>query len=130
MDACTKETTLVDAWEFSYAYKERKQFEQAYETITKKVVDMTALLPDKYKDHVQAGFGIWMDHGRNGWDPSNFSKNFFTPAELESAVNSALEVSDGYVWIYTERPKWWPNEMLPVEYVKALANARKQEKKD
>ena len=48
----------------------------------------------------------------------------------DSAVRSALEVSDGYVWIYSERPKWWTNEMLPKAYVEALAKARKAEKKD
>src|SRR5262249_17835829 len=35
LDGCAKETVLVDAYEFAYPYKERKQFEQAYETITK-----------------------------------------------------------------------------------------------
>jgi hypothetical protein len=123
LDACAKETVIVDAYEFAYPYKDRKQFEQAYDTITKKSLDWTAV-PEKYKAHVRAGFGIWMDHKRKGWDVADFSKNFFSPAEFESAVRSALEVSDGYVWIYSERPKWWTNEMLPKEYVEALATAR------
>ena len=126
LDACTKETTLVDAWEFSYPYKERKQFEQAYATITKKALGWTAV-PMKYKAHVRAGFGIWMDHKRKGWDVADFSKNYFSPAGFETAVRSALEVSDGYVWIYSERPKWWTKEMLPQAYVQALAKARKAE---
>src|SRR5262245_58667120 len=124
LDACAWETVLVDAWEFAYPYKERKQFEQAYETITKKALDWTAA-PGKYKTQVKAGFGIWMDHKRKGWDVGDFSKNYFSPAEFETAVRSALEVSDGYVWIYSERPKWWTNERLPREYVEALAKARK-----
>ena len=127
LDACSKETVLVDAWEFSYPYKERKQFEQAYETITKKSLDWTAV-PEKYKGQVKAGFGIWMDHKRKGWDVADFSKNYFNPAEFETAVRSAFEVGDGYVWIYSERPKWWTNEMLPQAYVEALANARKSHK--
>ena len=81
--------------------------------------------PEKYKGHLQAGFGLWMDHKRKGWDVADFSKNYFSPAEFETAVRSALEVSDGYVWIYSERPKWWTNEMLPKAYVEALAEARK-----
>lgn len=124
LDACSPETTLVDAWEFSYPYKERKQFEEAYETITTKSLTATAA-PEKYRRQVKAGFGIWMDHKRKGWDVGDFSNNYFSPAELESAVRSALEVSDGYVWIYSERPKWWPNEMLPQPYVAAVTNARK-----
>jgi hypothetical protein len=124
LDACTKATVLVDAWEFAYPYKERKQFTQAYETITKKALGWTAV-PEKYKAQVKAGFGIWMDHKKKGWDVADFSKNYFSPGEFEAAVRSALEVSDGYVWIYTERPKWWTNEMLPKAYVEALAKARK-----
>jgi hypothetical protein len=127
LDACTKETILVDAWEFSYPYKERKQFEQAYETITKKALGWTAV-PEKYKGHFKAGFGLWMDHKQKGWDVADFSKNYFSPGELETAVRSALEVSDGYVWIYSERPKWWTKEMLPQAYVEALMKARKGEK--
>jgi hypothetical protein len=127
LDACTKETVLVDAYEFSYPYKDRKQFEQAYDSITKKALDWTGA-PEKYKARVTAGFGIWMDHKRKGWDVADFSKNYFSPAEFESVVRTALEMSDGYVWIYSERPKWWTNEMLPKEYVEALAKARKAEK--
>lgn len=127
LDACSKETVIVDAWEFSYPYKERKQFEQAYESITKKALDQTAV-PEKYKSQVKAGFGLWMDHKRKGWDVADFSKNYFSPNEFEAAVRSALEVSDGYVWVYSERPKWWTNEMLPQAYVEAMAKARKAEK--
>lgn len=127
LDACSKETALVDAWEFSYPYKERKQFEQAYETITKKALQWTAV-PDKYKAQVKVGFGLWMDHKRKGWDVADFSKNYFSPGEFEAAVRSALEVSDGYVWVYSERPKWWTQEMLPQAYVEALAKARRAQK--
>jgi hypothetical protein len=127
LDACSEGTVLVDAYEFSYAYKERKQFEEAYAGITKKALDWTAV-PEKYKRHMKAGFGIWMDHKKKDWDVKDFSKNYFGPAEFESAVRSALEVSDGYVWIYSERPKWWLNELLPNEYVEALTKARKAEK--
>jgi len=127
LDACSKETVLVDAYEFSYPYKEPKQFEEAYESITKKALDLTAV-PEKYKAQVRAGFGIWMDHKKKGWDTADFSKNYFSPAEFEAAVRSALAVSDKYVWVYSERAKWWTNEVLPKAYVEALAKARKPEK--
>jgi hypothetical protein len=124
LGACSKETALVDAWEFSYPYKERKQFERAHETITKEALGWTAER-EKYRRHVRAGFGVWMDHRRKGWDVADFSKNYFSPAEFEAAVRSALHVSDRYVWVYSERPRWWTGEMLPKAYVEALARARK-----
>ncbi len=76
---------------------------------------------------MKAGFGLWMDCDwrRKGWNVTDFSKNHFSPTEFEGAVRSALQVSDGYVWIYTEQPRWWTRDKLPQAYVEALAKARK-----
>jgi hypothetical protein len=128
LEACSEQTKIVDAWEYSYPYKERSQFEEAYATIKEKSVEWTAA-PDEYRRHVQAGFGIWMDQGwrQLGWSVDDFSKNHFTPDQFESAVRSALDVCDEYVWIYTEQPRWWTNERLPAEYVSALSRARTSE---
>jgi hypothetical protein len=41
-------------------------------------------------------------------------------------VRTAFDVSDEYVWIYTEQPRWWTNERLPTEYVSALKHARRE----
>lgn len=57
-----------------------------------------------------------------GWD--DLSKNFFKPEEFATTVRLGLEVSDEYVWIYTEQPRRWTNEKLPKEYVEALVKAR------
>ncbi|QDT57057.1 hypothetical protein Pan44_51220 [Caulifigura coniformis] len=123
LDACAPETVVVDGWEFSYPYKDRKQFQEAHDSITKTALKQTAV-PEKYQRQVSAGFGLWIDHRRGGWDLENFSTNHFTPDAFESAVRSALDVSDEYVWIYSERPRWWTNEMLPQAYVEALRKAR------
>ena len=127
LDTCSKETTLVDAWEPSYPYKEQKQFEQAYQTIKEKALDWTAV-PGKYRSQVKAGFGIRLDNDwrRKGWNLTDFSKNHFSPGEFESAVRSALGVSDQYVWIYTEQPRWWTRENLPQAYVDALTRAKSE----
>ncbi len=125
LEACSEQTRIVDAWEYSYTYKERQQFEEAYTTIREKSVEWTAA-PDKYRRHVAAGFGLWMDcrWRQVGWSLDDFTKNHFTPDEFEAAVRSALTVSDEYVWIYTEQPRWWTSERLPAEYVSALRRAR------
>jgi hypothetical protein len=125
LEACSEQTRIVDAWEYSYPYKERRQFEEAYATIKEKSADWTAV-PDKYRRHVEAGFGIWMDcrWRQVGWNLDDFSKNHFTPDQFETAVRSALDLSDEYVWVYTEQPRWWTSERLPSEYVSALNGAR------
>jgi len=123
--ACPKRVTIVDAWEPAYPYKERRQFQEAFDTIKLKVPEWSAD-PAKYRRHVQAGFGIWMDYDwrKQGWDVADFSRNHFTPAQFEASVRAALGVSDEYVWIYTEQPRWWTDERLPREYVEALRKGK------
>lgn len=125
LQGCSAETKIVDAWEFSYPYKRREQFEQAFKTIKDVSLSWTAA-PEKYRSHVAAGFGIWMDCGwrQTGWNLEDHSKNHFTPEEFQSSVRAALQISDQYVWIYTEQPRWWTGERLPAAYVSALSNAR------
>ncbi len=124
LDACSDRTTIVDAWESSYPNKRHEQFVKAYDTIREQSVAWTAN-PEKYRRHVRAGFGIWMDYNwrKFGWDLADFSKNHLTPAEFEYSVHSALRTSDAYVWVYTEQPRWWTNERLPSAYVEALRKA-------
>jgi hypothetical protein len=127
LDACPAETKIVDAWEGAYTYKQEVQFRNAYDTIKVKSADWTAV-PDKYRRQVQAGFGIWMDCSwrQVGWNLDDFAKNHFTPEAFEHSVRAALKVSDEYVWVYTEQPRWWTNEQLPKAYVDALSAARQK----
>jgi ubiquinone/menaquinone biosynthesis C-methylase UbiE len=127
LDACSDRTTIVDAWESSYPYKRAEQFTRAYDTIRNQSANWSAN-PTRYRHQVRAGFGIWMDYDwRNaGWDVENFSRNHFTPAELETAVRAAIESSDNYVWIYTEQPRWWTRERLPEAYIEAIRGAKKR----
>jgi len=125
LDACTRQTRIVDAWEGAYTYKTKEQFQKAYESIRVKLAAMAAD-PEKYRRHFTAGFGIWMDCNWRGvgWHTDDLSKNFFKPAEFEASVRFGLARADEYVWIYTEQPRWWTNEKLPKVYVEALAMAR------
>ena len=83
---------LVDGYEPAYAFKERRQFLEGYRRIRRDAVDLSAV-PDRYRQHVKAGFGLWLDYRQK--------LEHFTPAEFRQAVSAALEVSDGYVWIYS-----------------------------
>jgi hypothetical protein len=78
-----------------------------------------------HKKHLSAGFGIWMDKDwrKRGWDTNDFSKNYFTPETFAASVQSALARADEYVWIYTETPRWWSNEGVPVQLPPAYAAA-------
>ncbi len=126
LSACAPGTRIVDAFENSYGYRRPEQFERAYRTIKEKALGWTGE-KEAYRRHVQAGFGIWMDNdwNKHGWNATDFSKNYFKPEGFGESVRLALQRSDEYVWIYTEKPRWWTNENLPAAYVKALEAARK-----
>jgi len=60
--------TIVDGWEGAYSYRKHSQFVSAYDMIHNKLAKECAV-PDKYRRHISAGFGIWMDMDfrRYGW---------------------------------------------------------------
>jgi hypothetical protein len=124
-------TKIVDGYEISYGYKEAEQFSKAY-TKTKEMLLPMIADPKQYQKHFSMGFGIWMDNNSAnlGWSTNDFSKNYFTPEVFATSVRSALANADEYVWIYTERLKWWSKdgkpEKLPAEYDAVLRGARKK----
>jgi hypothetical protein len=63
------------------------------------------------------------DWRKHGWDTNDFTKNYFTPEVFESSVRQALAVTDEYVWIYTETPRWWSKEGAPVKLPETYAAA-------
>jgi hypothetical protein len=125
LSACAPGTRIVDAFENSYGYRRPEQFDRAYRTIKEKALGWTGE-KEAYRRHVQAGFGIWMDNDWNkyGWNATDFSKNYFKPEGFGESVRLALQRTDEYVWVYTEKPRWWTKENLPAAYVKALEAAR------
>lgn len=126
LSAAAPATRIVDAYENSYGYRRAEQFERAYRMIHEKALSWTGE-KEAYRRHVRAGFGVWMDNDWNkyGWNATDFSKNYFKPEGFCESVRFALQTTDEYVWIYTEKPRWWTGEKLPTAYVHALESARK-----
>jgi hypothetical protein len=123
MEGASDGARFVDGYEFAYAFKDRQNFEQGYQTIKRRAT----VLSDAPKCYakVQAGFGLWLDNGgEQQWSTTDFKRNHFSPSEFESALRSALEISDGYVWIYSHAPRFFPREKFPEEYLKAISQAQ------
>jgi hypothetical protein len=106
---------LVDGYEFAYAYKDRRRFLKAYHDIHQEAVKISAV-PDRYREKVFAAFGLWLDYRQQ--------PRYFTPEEFGQAVRHALEVSDGYVWIYSNGPRFFPPSGIEPAYIEAIAQAR------
>jgi hypothetical protein len=100
--------TIVDGFEFAYGYKDEAAFKDARELVLGK---LPAFVKDQeaYLKHTSLGIGLWMDYDwrTKGWDEKDASKNYFKPADFERSVALGLKYADRYVWVYTEKPKWW-----------------------
>lgn len=124
---------FVDGYELSYTYTDPGRFAQARETMVKGMLPIVADA-EKYQKLFRVSFGIWMDADwRNrGWNTDDFSKNVWPPEVLEKCIAEALRQSDGYIWIYSETPRWWTPEggsaKVPEAYRNALIRAKRAAK--
>ncbi|MDO8589109.1 MAG: hypothetical protein Q7T82_18935 [Armatimonadota bacterium] len=125
LDAATPQTVLVDGYEFSYNYRRREEFEDGRRMMLS--AKNISANPKEFDKHVRVGFGVWADFNSAAipWNSDDFTKNYFTPAGLRASLNYALDVSDCYVWVYTERFLWWGGKPpAPPEYVETLRTAK------
>jgi hypothetical protein len=130
LEASEGKTRLVDGHELSYGYRDVIAFSRAYDAIKR---DAAKLGSDRsaYYRLMSAGFGLWLDYDwpKKGWNTSEVEKNHFSPDRFETSLRAAIEQSDEYVWIYTEKPRWWSARRgtidLPREYVEAVRRVRR-----
>ncbi len=129
IEAAKGRTRIVDGHETAYGYKSADQFTSARKATTQDLLPIVRD-PDKYRQVISIGFGIWMDHDwrKKGWDVDDPSRNYFSPSALETSVREALKAADEYVWIYSETPRWWSDEGKPVKLPEAYAEALKKAK--
>ncbi len=125
MEAADERAQFVDLCEFAYPYKRRDQFLEAYHSIVHKAMPFS-FLPELYRRRIRVGFGLWLDYGgEKRWDVRDFSRNHFSPDEFRQSLQWALEISDGYVWIYSHKPRFFPPSDLPDAYLQAIKEARR-----
>lgn len=115
LEAMDHRAKLVDGFEFSYGYKAREQFVGAYARIHGSAESFSAVRK-QYRTRVIAGFGLRIDN-KDGFD-------YFKPEEFREALRCALEVSDRYVWIYGQIPRFFPPSGIPSSYIDAIAAGR------
>jgi hypothetical protein len=114
LEAMPSGAILVDGYEQAYPFKQHGQFTEAYRRIQDAI--KLSSVPEHYRQKLKAGFGLWLDYRKQ--------PNYFTADEFQRAVRSALEVSDGYVWIYSETAGFFPPSRVEPSHIKALAAAR------
>ncbi len=132
-EAAEGRTRIVDGYEIGY-FLGKDQLHFGYKAMDKDLLGIVAD-PAKYRRVTSLGFGLWMDKNHATWDADDVTKNHWTPERFEPLVRKALELSDEYVWVYTDKkPQWWGADGKPVNipaaYVEALRKARKGQTAD
>lgn len=123
-EAATPGTIIIDGYEQSYGFRERKLFQEGRKDILQRAKTISRN-PKAYSKHMRAGFGLWMDNAARqvGWSEQDFGKNYYMPDGWRASVAYALEAADEYVWIYTEQSNPW-SPTHPKAYNDALALAK------
>jgi hypothetical protein len=131
-DAAAEGVTIVDGNEGAYNYnRDVARFAAGRKEIRQDVLPIVRADHAKYQQHVSASFGLWLDFKwrTEGWNTTDVSKNYHTPETFERLLREALAQSDEYVWVYSEKPRWWTRDGgkpsdLPAEYDAAIRRAK------
>jgi hypothetical protein len=135
IEAAAGGATIIDGFEPSYGFLERRQFEEARAVIRSGAATLGAD-PVAYGRVVSAGFGLWLDYDwrKKGWSTDHTGANHFSPDRFRTALGHAMAYTDEYVWIYTETPRWWTADgktiALPEAFVEAVRAARRGSGRD
>lgn len=118
LEAMPAGANLIDGYEFAYPFKERHRFLEGHRRIHQDALQVSAV-SEEYRQKVKAGFGLMLDYGGRS--------DYFTPKALQQALAHAIEISDGYVWLYSQGPQFFPPSQIEASYIEALAAARRGE---
>jgi len=105
MRAADADTTITDAFELSYYYKEEQQFVDAI-SIVRDDCSAYSNDPNRYRCDIRVGFGLYPTHV-GMFNPRDFTNNKYQPNDLRHAVRHAMVHTDRYAWVWHERYSFW-----------------------
>jgi hypothetical protein len=117
LDVLPPGAVLHDGYEFSYGFKRRWHFVAGRQRVLQDAMSLSAV-PERYRQHVRTGFGLMLDYQDR--------PDYFTPAELQRSLEYALELSDGYVWLYSQRVGLFPPAGPMRAYLPVIADAKRR----
>ena len=132
-EAATPGTNIVDGYEYGYGDIAREKFQEGRKMVMETAKNTVTTNREAFSKHVSIAFPVYPDHWDVSYTPifyDKVEKNIMTPAMFRAAVANALAETDKYVWVYTERIRWWDrttpdaHATAPKEYIEALAAAR------
>jgi hypothetical protein len=130
LDAAKPDVLLTDGNEGSYYYKEPLAYYKAFHTMRQTALGLVA--PEnraKYLAQMQAAQALYVDYVFKYW-PNPTPATYLSAEERakwwEHNVYYALQTSDRYVWLYSEKMNWWTDTNLPPLMEAATAGAREK----
>lgn len=118
LDALPPTITVVDGCEAAYQFNSRQQYKRAHDFIKGRAKDfITENNHEKYNNQVQVGFGFYLDAYVNpASSPWHIEIKNSSPLErFRENIASAVDYTDGYIWIYGEKFRWWENKNPDVQ---------------
>jgi hypothetical protein len=115
---------FVDGHELAFGYRDAGNFKDARKQMKSDVLAIVG--PDSlYRRSYSASFGLWLDieWRRRGWSGRDTTGNYYSPAVFEAMMRAAMAESDDYVWVYTEKPRWWTGKGGPSDLPRAYQDA-------
>lgn len=135
---------IVDGFEPAYAYRACGEFQRGARRFREECRRLSRV-PWRFGE-VRLAFGLWMDYesGRvcapfrarrepcpwaDGERYPEDRRSLVDPARFGEGLAAALDLTDGFVWVYSEEPRWWTEaspggENLPAAFVEAIRAAR------
>jgi hypothetical protein len=135
---------IVEGFEPTYGARRCGEFATARQALRDRCAALS-LAPERLAD-IEVAFGLWMDYRSTEpcarfraagqpcpwYDPilhPESHREQLDPLQFHEAVAAALALTDGYVWIYAEQPRWWTTDPraanLPGAYAEAVRAARR-----
>lgn len=127
IQAASSSATIVDGMEASFPLRRASEIDIYLES--HKWARAKSRNPAKYDRVISRSFSLWLDFDWRKRPWNDGLQDYRTPDTFRDTIRRALELSDEYVWIYSETPRWWSAEggrkHLPERWVRAVRDARK-----
>jgi hypothetical protein len=105
LEGADTETRIIDGLEAGYYIESADDFARQAERLRRYGPKISAV-PDLFRKKVRVGCAIYLD-GTRRWHPHDIDRNKWSPEDLEQLIRRAMAVTDGLVWVYSERATWW-----------------------
>ncbi len=126
LDVAPETIEICEGNEKAYRFNSESQFDRSYTTIKLQApLFFSPENQEKFRRVFTVGHGIYMDaHVSPPGSKHHIDISGSTSARrLRANVASAVAASDGYIWIYGERGRWWPGGKSRPDWEEKLPGA-------